>query len=64
MVVFEGLDHGEDVLQVGFGVCRAGVGAVDVLAIGWGVDVEDDVYADGVEDGHAFVVVEGWVEVV
>jgi hypothetical protein len=63
-VVFEGLDHSEDVLEVGFGVGRARVVAVDVLVVGRRVDVEDDVDSDGVEDGHAFVVVEGWVEVV
>ena len=63
-VVLEGLDHGEDVLEVGFGVGRARVVAVDVLVFGRGVDVEDDVDSDGVEDGHAFVVVEGRVEVV
>ena len=63
-VVFEGLDHGEDVLEVGFCVGRARVVAVDVLVFGWGVDVKDDVDSDGVEDGHAFVVVERRVEVV
>lgn len=63
-VVFEGFDHGEDVLEVSLGVGRARVRAVDVLSFVGRVDVENDVDADGVEDGHALIVVEGGVEVV
>jgi hypothetical protein len=63
-VVLESFDHGEDVLEVSLGVSRAGVGAVDVLSFVGGVDVENDVDADRVEDGHALIVVQGGVEVV
>lgn len=35
-----------------------------MLAVGGRVDIEDDVDADRVENGHAFVVVEGRVQVV
>jgi hypothetical protein len=63
-VVHEGLDHGEDVCEVRFVVSRARVRAVDVLTLVGRVDVEDDVDADGVEDGHALIVVQGRVEVV
>jgi hypothetical protein len=35
-----------------------------VLSLVGRVDIEDDVDADGVEDGHALIVVQGRVEVV
>lgn len=63
-VVLERLDHSEDMRKVGLGVSGGRVRAVEVLVCRRGVDVEDDVDADGVEDGHALVVVEGRVEVI
>jgi hypothetical protein len=63
-VIHEGVDHGEDVLEVLLVVSRARVGAVDVLSLTRGVDVENDVDANRVEDGHALVVVQGRVEIV
>lgn len=63
-VALEGLDHGEDVLEVPLVVGRAGVGAVDVLTLVRGVDIQHDVDADRVEDRHALIVVEVRVEVV
>ena len=63
-VVLECFDHSEDVLEVSLGVSRARVGAVDVLSFIGRVDVENDVDADRVEDGHALIVVQSGVEVV
>lgn len=63
-IVLEGFDDGEDVVEIVGIVAITGIRAIDGLSRKRAVDIQQQVNAHGVEDGHAFVVIQCRIDIV
>ena len=63
-IVLEALNHTEDARQISLVVACPGLLTIQTIRRHGSVDIKHDVYARSIEDGNAFIVVQGRIDII